>query len=161
MAKKKSVQSELGVKPRGIFDHLKHLREEQNPNYFDTLSAADKKSWSNYMVCRFLSMQPSMVEIVSDALVYTELKPEQFYKVCLSFVPMGRVYYPYIKGRKDIKWKTELIELMCKHFQESERNIREYLEIMPPEELRGIIEKYGYSEKESASLIKPKSPSDD
>lgn len=156
MAKKKSVQSVAGTKSKGLFDHLRHLREVQDPKYFDTLTDADKKSWSNFMVCRFLSMQPELLEIVADAQIYTTLSPEQFYKVCLTFVPLGRCYCPYIKGKKDGKWNENLLGLLREHFQESEENVREYLEILSDVELRSIVEKYGYSEKETTKLLKQK-----
>ena len=156
MAKKKStsVSGELGVKPKGLFDHLRHLREVQDPNYFDTLSDVDKKSWSNYMVCRFLSMQPEILDVVNDVQSYAVLSPEQFYKICLLFVPLGRSFHPYVKGKKDGKWKPELVELLRKHYQESERNVMIYLELLTEEELQIIAEKYGFSEKEVTKLIK-------
>ena len=156
MAKKKSttVDGDVVVKPKGLFDHIRHLREVQNINYFDTLSDADKKSWSNYMVCRFLSMQPDILDLVNDIQQYAALPPEQFYKICLLIVPEGRSFYPYIKGKKDGKWKPELVELLRAHYQESERNVREYLELLTSEDLRATVEKYGYSEKDAIKLIK-------
>jgi len=43
--------------PKSLFDHVKAITNEQNPKYFDTLEEADKKTWSNYMLLRFLSMK--------------------------------------------------------------------------------------------------------
>ena len=75
-------------------------------------------------------------------------------KICLLIVPEGRSFHPYVKGKKDGKWKPELIGLLRTHYQESERNVREYLELLTPEELRPIVEKYGYSEKDALKLTK-------
>ena len=39
---------------KGLFDHIKAITSEQNPKYWDILEDDDKKTWSNYMVHRFL-----------------------------------------------------------------------------------------------------------
>ena len=158
MAKKKSVNSDgnVVVKPKGLIDHLQHLREVHNINYFDTLSNADKKSWNSYKICRFLSMQYDILDYVNSIQIYSELPPEQFYKICLAIVPEGRSFHPYVKGKKDGKWNKKLLTLLREHFQESERNVLEYLELMTTEELRTIVEKYGYSEKDALKFIKMK-----
>jgi hypothetical protein len=72
MPKKKSTTSTVDTKPKvkGLFDHINHLREGRNPKYFDTLSEADQKSWSNYMVCRFLSMDPRCIDMVNEIQKY-------------------------------------------------------------------------------------------
>jgi hypothetical protein len=52
MKKEKSKDStESKPKTKSLFDHINHVREGKNPNYFSTLTDADKKTWSNYMVC--------------------------------------------------------------------------------------------------------------
>lgn len=156
MAKKKIAiaDGDVVIKAKGLFDHLRHLREVQDPNYFDTLSEADKKTWSNYMVCRFLSMQSDILDVVNDVQPYATLSPEHFYKICLLFVPIGRSFHPYVKGKKDGKWKPELVNILCKHYQESERNVYEYLELLSDSELISIVSKYGYNDKETVKMIK-------
>ena len=152
MARKKAVGNSL-VKSKGLFDHINHIRSVQDPKYFDSLTEADKKSWSNYMVCRFLSMQPEILEYVNEIQKYYELEPKHFYQLCLLIVPKGRAFYPYIKGTKEGKWEKDLLILLRKHFSESERNILEYLEIIPKKELASIVSMYGYTEKEVEKLI--------
>lgn len=155
MAKKKSsVAGDDVVKSKGLFDHIRHLREVQDPNYFSTLTDADKKTWSNYMICRFLSMQPEILDIVNDVQQYAVLSPEQFYKICLVFVPLGRSFHPYVKGKKDGKWKPELVALLRSHYQESEFHVKQYLELLTEIELSEIVANYGYSEKDAVKLIK-------
>ena len=40
-----------------LFDHITQITNVQNPKYWDTLDESDRKTWSNYMVLRFLSMK--------------------------------------------------------------------------------------------------------
>ena len=153
--KKKSAKTDAGLpKVKGLFDHINHLREVADPHYFDTLSEADQKSWSNYMVCRFLSMQTDIVDTINELQFYTFLPPREFYRICTLVVPRGRGYFPYVKGKKEGKWKPETVEILCKHFEESERNVLEFLEILTEDDLREIVSKYGYTDKEVEKLIR-------
>ena len=42
------IKNEVDKKPKNksLFDHLNEVRVGKNPKYFDTLSDADKKTWS-------------------------------------------------------------------------------------------------------------------
>ena len=62
------IKNEVDKKPKtkSLFDHINEVRVGKNPKYFETLSDADKKTWSNYMVCRFLSMQMDFVDSIND-----------------------------------------------------------------------------------------------
>lgn len=156
MAKPKKVKegNTLGPKAKGLFDHINHLREKQDPKYFDTLTDADKKSWSNYMVCRFLSMQPELIEYINELQKFASLlEPKEFYQILIMIVPRGRAFYPYIKNKSDKKWSNELLELLRKHYEESERNVEEYLNLLTTEELRNVVGRYGLTEKEIEKLI--------
>ena len=155
MARPKKVKDANSISPKakGLFDHINHLRQEQDPKYFETLTEADKKSWSNYMVCRFLSMQPELLEYLNEIQKHSHLPPNQFYQILLLIVPQGRAYFPYIKSQNEKKWSKELLELLRKHYEESERNVEEYLDLLTTEDLRAVVGLYGYTEKEVEKLI--------
>ena len=146
MARKKAAAESnepKAPKAKSLFDHINQIRWDRNPDYFKTLSDADKKTWSNYMICRFLSMQPELVDVVNDLQYYQDkLSPEHFYKLCIAVVPKRKGYWPYIKSQAE-KHNKELLALLCKHFEESERNILEYLALLPRDEVRNIIALYG------------------
>jgi hypothetical protein len=149
MARKATSPS---IKVKGLFDHVNHIREKQDPGYIDGLSDSDLKSWSNYMICRVLSMQPELIEAMNQLQIYSSLKPREFYQLLIAVVPLRKVYVPYIK-KTGKKWSKELISLLVKHFQDSEQNIFEYLEIMTTQELRDLVSKFGFTEKEVEKLI--------
>ena len=154
MPRKKAIVDKVDkIKTKTLFDHLNEIRVGKNPKYFETLGDADKKTWSNYMVCRFLSMQYELIEVINDLQAYQDkLTPEQFYRLCIEVVPRGRGFYPYIKNKAE-KYNKDLLKLLCEHFQESERNVLEYLNMLSTEEVRQIISLYGHSEKETESLL--------
>lgn len=148
---KDSVESK--PKTKSLFDHINHVREGKNPNYFGTLTDADKKTWSNYMVCRFLSMQAELVDTINDLQAYQDkLTSEQFYKLCIAVVPKGRRFDTYIKSKAD-KYNKDLLSLLSRHYQDSERNVVEYIQLLSESELLNIVSLYGYSEKQIEDLL--------
>ena len=56
---------------RTLFDHITNITSVQNPKYWDTLDVDSKKTWSNYMIHRFLSMNPEWIEVLSEIQPYT------------------------------------------------------------------------------------------
>jgi len=49
---------------KSLFDHIKQITNVQNPMYWESLDDGDKKTWSNYMVHRFLSMKSEWLVVV-------------------------------------------------------------------------------------------------
>ena len=41
--------SENKVKVRGLFDHINHIREVKNKDYYKSLSEEEKKSMNNFI----------------------------------------------------------------------------------------------------------------
>ena len=50
------------IKRKSLFDHINQITKIQNPNYWEQISEEDKKTWSNYMVNRFLSMKSDWID---------------------------------------------------------------------------------------------------
>lgn len=152
MAKKKAVTKDAEPKAKGLFDHIGEIRVGKNPKYFDTLSEADKKTWTNYMVCRVLSMDPGLIEYINEIQKYSNLAPRDFYKVLIEIVPRGKAFFPYVKSKAE-KYNPKLLRLLAIYFNDSERNVLEYISLMTRDDLRGIIKKYGYTEKQVEDLM--------
>jgi len=153
MPKIKQLGSVKKIKPKSLFDHINEIRIGKHVDYFKTLTDCDKKTWNSYMICRFLSMQMDLVDIINDLQYYqNKLSPEQFYKLCITAIPECKGYYPYIKNNGE-KYNKQLIMLLCTYFQDSERNILEYLKILTRKDVIIILSKYGYAEKEIDILL--------
>ena len=85
---------------KSLFDHIKAVTSEQNPNYWETLDEGDKKTWSNYMIHRFLSMNPDWIQVLSEIQPYTQvLEPKQLYLALIGLLPKGKYYLKYTKGK--------------------------------------------------------------
>jgi hypothetical protein len=141
-----------------LFDHITNVTSVQNPKYWDVLTDADKKTWSNYMVHRFLSMNPNWIEILSEIQPYTQtLEPKQLYLALIGILPKGRYYMRYIKGKKTNKYESWLVDLLIQDFMCSSKEAEDYCEILYAtkegrENIKYICEKYGIDKKQITKL---------
>lgn len=141
-----------------LFDHIKAISQDQNPKYWDTLEESDKKSWSNFMIHRFLSMNPDWIEVLSEIQPYTQtLEPKQLYLALIGIIPKGRYYLKYTKGKGEEKYESWLIDLIKQDFQCSKKQAEEYCEILYSsregrENIKYICEKYGIESKQITKL---------
>jgi len=141
-----------------LFDHINAITSEQDPKYFDKLTEEDLKSWSNFMINRFLSMKPEWVELVATLLPLTQtLQPKEMYKLYISLIPKGKHYLKYIKGKGEDKYEDFLIELMKKDYLCSERQALDYIEVLYAsregrEHMKYVCEKYGIDKKQITKL---------
>ena len=74
------------MKKKSLFDHIKQITSVQDENYWDKISDTDKKTWSNYMVHRFLSMKMEWIELVNELQKYN-LEPKELYKLYTNILP--------------------------------------------------------------------------
>jgi hypothetical protein len=141
-----------------LFDHIKAVTQFQDPNYWDKLEEGDKKTWSNYMIHRFLSMNPDWIEVLSEIQPYTQvLEPKQLYLSLIGIIPKGRYFLKYTKGKKENKYESFLVELIREDFQCSTKEAEDYCEILYStregrENIKYICEKYGIDKKQITKL---------
>ena len=99
------------IKRKSLFDHINQITKVQNPKYWEQISEEDKKTWSNYMVNRFLSMKPEWIELVNELQKYN-LEPKELYKLYTNVLPKGKQWLKYIKGRNDMNHPEWLINII-------------------------------------------------
>ena len=139
------------MKTKTLFDHIKQITNVQNQLYWDNLTDADKKTWSNYMVHRFLSMKMEWVELVNELQKYN-LKPKDLYKLYTNVLPKGNQWLRYTKGRNQMEHPQWLINLVAVHMKSSKKEAYDAVEMyMLTEggmlELGEICRKYGVEPK--------------
>lgn len=147
----------MSEKALTIFEHLSGITDKKRS--WDKLTDADKKSFSVYLINRWLSMNMEFIEIVNEFQKYTigQLQPAEVYKLYLDFLPKQKQFNKYIKGKKDAKYNSELIELITGYFLCSKQEAREYIDIYlltNKSELTDIIKKYGKTDSEITKLLK-------
>ena len=143
---------------KSLFDHIKAVTQFQDPKYWDKLEDDDKKTWSNYMVHRFLSMNPDWIEVLSEIQPYTQvLEPKQLYLALIGILPKGRYYLKYTKGKKSDKYESWFVDLLIQEFNCSSIEAEDYCEILYAtkegrENIKFICEKYGIDKKQITKL---------
>jgi len=141
-----------------LFDHIKAVTQFQDPNYWDKLDDTDKRTWSNYMIHRFLSMNPDWIEVLSEIQPYTQvLEPKQLYLSLIGIIPKGRYFLKYTKGKKDNKYESFLVDLIKQDFMCSSKEAEDYCEILYStregrENIKYICERYGIDKKQITKL---------
>ena len=135
------------MKPKGLFDHINHITSNQTKDYWNTLTESDKKTWSNYMINRFLSMKMEWTDFVNE-IQKLKLDPKQLYVVYSSILPKGKQYLKYIKKKKGTIYSKQVIQTISEYFQISKSESEDYLNLLSKKQIRELVSKYGYANKE-------------
>lgn len=122
-----------------IFDWLKEIT--LNKNNWDSFSEEDKKSFSPWMVNRFLSMDSNYIEVVDIVQKYQHLTDKQLYTLYQTLIPKNNVFLKYIKGKKD-KNSTEDLQYLANYFECSTREVKDYMEFTPKKEMVNILDNF-------------------
>jgi len=140
------------TKPKTIFEHLAGIKDKKVP--WNTLSELDKKSFSPFLINRFLSMNQDLIEFVNEFQIFSIglLEPRDVYKVYYDFLPKVKTYDKYIKGKGTSKYDSELIDYLIKWYKVSSREVIQYLEIMDKDDVKSILQAYGLDKKKITKL---------
>jgi len=138
---------------KGLFDHIKQITNVQDPQYWDKLEPEDKKTFSNYMVLRFLSMKYEWIETIAAVQPYLqEAPPKAMYLALIDLLPKGRHFMKYMKPKGADKYEGWLVELVAKHYETSKLQAEDYLKILystrsGKERIKQLSEDYGTDPK--------------
>ena len=124
--------------------------------HWNEFTEDEQKKFSPFIINRWLSMDKEFLEIVNFFQKYSigTLEPREVYKWYCDMLPKGKRFNKYIKGKKDKKYNTELIDIMVMHFECSKSQVKDYLNLIAKDELMEILEKYGMNEKTIKRLLK-------
>jgi len=154
----KTVKKKSDIKKtKTLFDHINHIYQIQDKNYFETLSDSDKKTWNNYMINRFISMNPAFLEIVNYVQKYSTLQPELYYKLLINIIPRGRYFFPYVKNRHE-EYDSRLIGIFNDYFKIKSSEASMYIDIFMvtndgKNEIYKICSKHGIEDAEIRKMI--------
>ena len=147
----------MSEKAKTIFDHLSGITDKKVS--WDKLSEVDRKSFSPYMINRWLSMNPNYVDLVNELQQYTigQLDARETYNLYYELLPKQKSFSKYVKGKKADKYNSELIDLLSNHFLISRKEVVDYLDITlesSKNTVKEIIKKYGKTDKDAEKLLK-------
>ena len=117
-----------------IFDHLKNITTTKGPYLGD-------EGWNNYMINRFLSMDPDYVEVVNIVQKNTwQMKGEYLYNLYRDLIPKQYKFLKYIKPAHKSDYAAEEIEAVQLYFEVSKKEAKQYINMLPKEELKTITQ---------------------
>ena len=127
--------------------HKKHWNE---------FTEDEQKKFSPFIINRWLSMDKEFIEFVNVFQKYAigTLEPREVYMWYRDVLPKGKRFNKYIKGKKDKKYNSELLDIMVTYFECSKSQVKDYLDLIAKDELIEILEKYGMNEKTIKRLLK-------
>lgn len=129
MPPKKKVAAEN--KGKELFDFINMIYQDQSIESFNSMTDTEKKKYKNskYMIHRFLSMNSKYAPFVNYIQKYTSIPEKVHYLFFTHTLPKGRQFNKYIKGDKEEKYESWLIDIVTKHFNVSRAEASNYLEI--------------------------------
>lgn len=150
MATKKTIPNKKPVS-KSLFDHLRAIFEIQSLDYWKTISDADRKTFSTYMINRFISMNSDYIPIANEYQLYgLQNEHRTTYLFYSQMLPKGRQFSRYVKSEDSNKFDGWLIDLVRKHFEISAKEAIEYIKLYHhtnSEALRTLCERYGADTK--------------
>jgi hypothetical protein len=158
MAKIKKDTNEAAAKRLGLFDHISAVTEYQDPQYWKKISDDDKKTFGNFIIQRYISMNPDWIEWIAEVQPYVQSLPnEYFYRFFSDMIPPKKYYLKYIKGKRANDYEDWVVDLVVKEYTCSTKHANEYLDILyttkeGKEQIKGMCEKYGIDKKLITSL---------
>ncbi len=132
-----------------LFDHINAIYQDQRKNYFSTLDDGEKRTYSAYMVNRFLSMNVHQLPLVDEIQKYN-IPPEAHYLFYATTIPRGKQFNKYIKSKTEDKYEKWMVELVAKHYTISQDEAIFYLDIYYEQDksaLKVLCEKYAVDPK--------------
>ena len=115
-----------------IFDHIKNITTSKGPYLGD-------EGWNNWMINRYLSMDPEYCEVVNLVQKNTwQMKGEYLYNLYKDLIPQQYKFLKYIKASKKTDYKKDEIDVIKQYFEISEKQAKEYIEMLPADELETI-----------------------
>jgi len=142
------------VKAKTIFQHLSGIKEKKQS--WESLTEMDKKSFSPFIINRWLSMNLDLLPIVNELQKYTigTLSARDVYKLYLDFLPKKKTFDKYVKGKKSSKYNKDMLAYLSQWYGVSQSEVKDYLEILSKDEVKTILKKYGLTDKEIKVLSK-------
>lgn len=134
-----------------LFDWLKEINNKKSP--VGSFSQEDWDNWNSYMVHRFLSMDPDLLELVNEVQKLPPTDKKKIYSIYKEFVPKNNKWNKYIKSTLKQRNK-ELTEYLKGYFQLSTREVKEYMELLGDEEILRILSQLGIENKTAKKLLK-------
>jgi len=120
-----------------LFDHLNNLTSEKKD--FDINNDEQTKSYNNYMINRFISMEESYVQLVNEVNHY-ELPKDVHYNFYKAVLPKRKHFFKYIGSKKE--WDDSVKDKISRYFECGSNDVEHHLRILTEEQVNSIVSIY-------------------
>jgi hypothetical protein len=148
----KSTTKQSKPKSFTIFDFIKAIIDTKQD--WDTFTPEQKKTFNNYMIHKFLSMNPKYIETVNYIQGLNFKDNQKLYEVYCFMIPKSKnTYSPYIKSNTK-KASPEASQQVAEYFECSISEADEYISLTDTKWLENILTVKGIDEKDIKKLLK-------
>jgi hypothetical protein len=139
-----------------IFDWINQINYEKRK--WDSFTEDEQKTFSTFIINRWLSMDEDLIQVVNYFQKYSvgQLQSQEVYKWYCDIIPRQKRFNKYIKAKKSVKYDKELIETVCKYYENSKKECIDYIELLSKDGLKNILEMYGMDKKQTKKLLRGK-----
>jgi hypothetical protein len=135
-----------------IFDFVKAIIDTKQD--WDTFTPEQKKTFNNYMIHKFLSMNPKYIETVNYIQGLNFKDNQKLYEVYCFMIPKSKnTYSPYIKSNTK-KVSLEASQQVAEYFECSLTEAEEYISLTDTKWLENILATKGVDDKQVKKLLK-------
>lgn len=115
-------------------------------------SDEDKKSYNQYIINLWLSMEPKLIEILNDIQKYT-ISDKNHYNFLKKSLPKKKIFLRWIRAKKSVWSKDVINELSC-IYELSSREVYDVINMLSNEQIENILKQKGLSIKEIKKILK-------
>lgn len=118
-----------------LFDWLNQITYHKQP--WDTFTAEDKAEFNTYIINRFISMNPSYIDIVNLIQRYPDCPKRKVYQLYCDLLPKQKAFFKYIKA--NVKDDPETIKAITEYHQCSTREAKEYINVVDIQNIKNVL----------------------
>jgi hypothetical protein len=135
-----------------IFDFVKAIIDTKQD--WGSFTPEQKKTFNNYMIHKFLSMNPKYIEIVNYIQGLNFKDNQKLYEVYCFMIPKSKnTFSPYIKSNTK-KASSETAQQVAEYFECSLTEAYEYISLTDVKWLENILVAKGIDDKQIKKLTK-------
>lgn len=123
-----------------LFEHLKNLSREDRQ--LNTKDDSEIKSYTPYMINRFVSMAEMYVPFVNEINKHSDIPKHVHYRFYNSILPKRNHFFRYIKKKKDLQ--AEEKKYLAVYFECGIKDIEQYIKILSKDQIKEILAKFMY-----------------
>lgn len=131
-------------------DFLKHLTVYKTP--WENHSPEEQKTYLPFIINLWLSMEPSLIEIINDVQKY-QVPNRDHYDFYLKVLPKKSLYLRWIKAKKG-EYSKGIVERLAAFYNVSTREINDSIECLDKQQIISILEQTGLGDKDIKQLMK-------